>query len=240
MINHAGTMAEPKASKLDEATPALEPDLTAGTCTRKRKGEGCQRRQEILEAAKRLFAEEGYEKTTIRRIAASLGISSTALYVYFPDKNAVLAEICASTFRELRQHCADLRGAIPSDPLRVLHDAVTHYIQFGLEHPHEYHLTFNMPLPPEVKDNAEHPGDCAFQSFQALVQDVVEARQLHGADGNALTQQLWAGMHGLVSLVLLRPDFPWVERSVLVKGHVQLLVEGVLRAADGRQCGGLG
>ena len=51
---------------------------------RKRKGEGSQRRAEILDAAKQLFVEEGYAATTIRRIAAKLGVSSTALYVYFP------------------------------------------------------------------------------------------------------------------------------------------------------------
>ena len=43
---------------------------------RKRKGEGSQRRVEILDAAKQLFVEEGYAATTIRRIAAKLGISN--------------------------------------------------------------------------------------------------------------------------------------------------------------------
>ena len=60
-----------------------------------------QRRAEILDAAKQLFVEEGYAATTIRRIAAKLGISSTALYVYFPDKDAILVEICDATFAGL-------------------------------------------------------------------------------------------------------------------------------------------
>jgi AcrR family transcriptional regulator len=46
--------------------------------SRKRKGEGEQSRQEILAAAKKLFVDEGYDATTIRRIAARVGISSTA------------------------------------------------------------------------------------------------------------------------------------------------------------------
>jgi AcrR family transcriptional regulator len=218
------------------STPSAPAFLSPRICTRKRKGEGCVRRQEILEAAKRVFVEEGYEKATIRRIAATVGISSTALYVYFADKNAILAEICALTFHQLTRRCEDLRDAVP-DPLEVLRDAVIHYIEFGLEHPHEYHLTFNTPLPVEIKGHANDPGDCAFQSFRGLVQDVVRARHLHEDDGTALAQQLWAGMHGLVSLVLLRPDFPWIERSALVKGHVKLLIEGFLRCADSGQSG---
>src|SRR5947209_17817921 len=127
VIRPSEMMANPEAANADEpVAESLVPGF-AGPCARKRKGEGCQRRQEILEAAKRLFAEEGYEKTTIRRIAGSLGISSTALYVYFPHKNAILAEICAATFRELREYCAHLRNALPHDPLQVLRDAVTNY-----------------------------------------------------------------------------------------------------------------
>ena len=63
-----------------------EQSATPPVSGRKRKGEGAQRRAEILETAKQLFVEEGYAATTIRRIAAKIGISSTALYVYFPDK----------------------------------------------------------------------------------------------------------------------------------------------------------
>jgi AcrR family transcriptional regulator len=218
------------------STPSALASRSAPTCTRKRKGEGPVRRQEILEAAKRVFVEEGYEKATIRRIAAALGISSTALYVYFADKNAILAEICASTFYELTRQCEELSDTGP-DPLEVLRDAVTYYIEFGLGHPHEYHLTFNTPLPAEIKGQANDPGHCAFQSFRALVQDMIRSRHLPEESGTALAQQLWAGMHGLVSLVLLRPDFPWIERSTLVKGHVRLLLEGVLQCADGGRAG---
>src|SRR5437867_3447431 len=69
--------------------------------SRKKKGEGQQRRAEILDAAKQLFVEHGCDATTIRRIAGRVGISSTALYVYFPDKNAILTEICDATFESL-------------------------------------------------------------------------------------------------------------------------------------------
>jgi len=86
---------------------------------RKRKGEGLQRRAEILDAAKQLFVEEGYAATTIRRIAAKLGVSSTALYVYFPDKDAILVEICDVTFAGLIAELDDVRREA-TDPLDAL------------------------------------------------------------------------------------------------------------------------
>ena len=58
---------------------------------RKAKGDGHLRRAEILEAAERIFVAEGYEGATIRKIADEVGVSSTALYMHFPDKAAILS-----------------------------------------------------------------------------------------------------------------------------------------------------
>lgn len=49
-----------------------------------------RRRRDILHAALRAFRDRGYHETTLAEIAAQLGIRSTALYHYFPDKEALL------------------------------------------------------------------------------------------------------------------------------------------------------
>ena len=69
--------------------------------TRKRRGEGHTRRDEILIAAKDLFLREGYQATTIRRIAEVVGVSAPALYLYFKDKDAILIALCDQTFSSL-------------------------------------------------------------------------------------------------------------------------------------------
>lgn len=48
-------------------------------------------RQHLLETAKRLFEQEGFEKTTIRGIAKAAGVASGTVFVHFPDKLALLA-----------------------------------------------------------------------------------------------------------------------------------------------------
>jgi AcrR family transcriptional regulator len=73
----------------------------ASRTTRKPKGEGHSRRGEILAAAERIFVEHGYEGATIRKIADEVGLSSTALYMHFPDKGAILQEICRNAFSVL-------------------------------------------------------------------------------------------------------------------------------------------
>jgi AcrR family transcriptional regulator len=198
---------------------------------RKRKGEGLQRRAEILDAAKQLFVEEGYAATTIRRIAAKLGISSTALYVYFPDKDAILVEICDATFAGLIVELDEVRRD-SADPLDALAKSLERYICFGLDHPNEYELTFVTRRSKELqklKPENKKLGMQAFERFYDCVDAVVRAGLTNDSDTQRLTQQLWAAIHGLVVLLLLRSEFPWTELSSLISGHVTMLVFGVTK-----------
>src|SRR5271165_2093728 len=69
--------------------------------TRKPRGQGASRRGEILDAAKRLFIEEGFAHATMRRIAGEVGVSPTAIYLHFADKDAILRAIAEDFFSEL-------------------------------------------------------------------------------------------------------------------------------------------
>ena len=138
-----------------------------------------QRRAEILDAAKQLFVEEGYAATTIRRIAAKLGVSSTALYVYFPDKDAILVEICDATFAGLIAELDDVRRDA-TDPLDALAKSLERYIRFGLRHPNEYELTFVARRSKELenlKPKNEKLGMQAFGRFYDCVDAVVRAKR---------------------------------------------------------------
>ena len=60
-----------------------------------------RRRAEILHAALRAFGEKGYHRTTLDDIAEHLGVRKTALYHYFPDKEAILYECHRESLAEL-------------------------------------------------------------------------------------------------------------------------------------------
>jgi AcrR family transcriptional regulator len=203
--------------------------------SRKCKGKGYERREEILAVAQRLFVEDGYAKTTIRRIAAELGLCSTVLYLYFPDKGAILEEICANTFAELTRECQSIRAS-GQDAVANLYEATAGYIRFGLEHPHEYLLTFNQPAQdaqlPKGAESDDDPGCRAYTSFRALVEDVVATRPASQAAADVLTQCLWAGMHGLIMLQLTKPGFAWANRDELIQKHVAVLCGGLLESAS--------
>ena len=62
-----------------------------------------RRRAEILRAALRAFRDKGYHATTLDDIAEHVGVRKTALYHYFPDKEAILYECHRESLAEVRR-----------------------------------------------------------------------------------------------------------------------------------------
>jgi AcrR family transcriptional regulator len=194
---------------------------------RKPKGEGHVRRGEILEAGERIFVEFGYEGATIRRIAEEVGVSSTALYMHFKDKSEILLEICERVFDRMLHDQKELakQASSPEECVRLLLDS---YMEFGLANPNAYRLVF-CTRPREATEGAEKVaqrlGKELFDGFAAYVGDIAAAGRLKG-DPVAVAQALWAGAHGVISLVITKPYFDWAPS--LEQGMLDALFEGVL------------
>lgn len=196
---------------------------------RKPKGEGHARRAEILAAAERIFVEHGYEGATIRKIADEVGLSSTALYMHFADKGEILQEICREAFEQLlKVNHAIL--AEPGDPDHRLRKMLRAYVDFGFDNPNAYRLVF-MTRPTEAsagaQSAAQETGAELFASFEQAVEAAAVAGRLTG-EPRATAQALWAGAHGVVSLMITKPYFDWVGREALTRTLLDGLFRGLL------------
>jgi AcrR family transcriptional regulator len=197
---------------------------------RKPKGEGHERRAEILAAAERIFVEHGYEGATIRKIADEVGLSSTALYMHFPDKGAILQEISREAFEALlRLHRQAQAEATPAE--QRLRRMMLAYVEFGFSNPNAYHLVY-MTRPAELREGgqfgARELGLDLFRSFEQVVEELDAAGRLR-IDARTAAQALWAGGHGVVSLMISKPYFEWVDREALATAMVEGLLAGFVR-----------
>lgn len=215
-----------------KAAQGPEPDLTDTAAspvrTRKPKGEGHSRRAEILAAAERIFVEHGYEGATIRKIADEVGLSSTALYMHFADKGEILQEICRGAFETLTETTRHIVAA-DAPPEQRLRSMVEGYVRFGFENPNAYRLVY-MTRPLEARDAqtaAQEVGLSLFVAFQQVVDETAAAGRLR-ADPRAAAQALWAGGHGVVSLMITKPYFDWVDREQLTRTLLDALFDGLL------------
>lgn len=201
--------------------------------SRKPKGEGHARRAEILLAAERIFVEVGYEGATIRRIADEVGLSSTALYMHFSEKSEILHEICRSAFSRLHEANAAVvaQADLPEVRLRRLLEG---YVEFGFDNPNAYRLIY-LTRPVEARDGAQDVaqalGGELFRAFEATVEEVGRAGRLRH-EPIATAQVLWAGAHGIVSLIITKPYFDWVDRRTLRETMLDALFHGLLKPRD--------
>lgn len=105
--------------------------LTRPTRPKKRARTGDETRTAILDAAARLFAEHGYERTSLDAIAGSIGISAPALYYHFGSKDQILFASLERTLIDLVSMAQDGVAQAPDTPperlrafvrAHVLHD----------------------------------------------------------------------------------------------------------------------
>ena len=208
----------------------VESTSAASRSARKPKGEGHARRAEILEAAERIFVEQGYDGATIRKIADEVGLSSTALYMHFRDKSEILAEICRGAFARLTAATAEVRSEDGAPEAR-LRRMLQGYAAFAFDNPNAYRLIY-MTRPEEARMGAEtaarEVGGELYRDFQAVVNEAQGAGLLRG-DVRTTAQALWAGTHGVVSLVITKPYFDWADREQLLATTLDALFEGLFR-----------
>ncbi len=193
---------------------------------RKAKGDGHLRRQEILEAAERIFVAEGYEGATIRKIADEVGVSSTALYMHFQDKACILHEIVEGTLSQLLERNTEIAGR-PLDAVvrtRMMLDA---YMRWGLEHPNAYQLVYCAPsaasTDPAPERTTELSGKC-YEAFSGVVREVAASGRLRMGAADSAAQALWMACHGVVALLIVRPNFDFADAEELM----QIALDGML------------
>lgn len=213
---------------------------TAVASGRKKRGEGHTRREEILLAAKELFLEQGYEATTIRRIADRVGVSAPALYLYFQDKEAMMLALCDQTFASLVERITDIEKTV-SDPLERVCRFGDAYARFGLEHPDEYRLVFiGNNIPEAIRkvghrmpiDDLTRPGvggALVFSRLVAMLSQVEASGVKLNYPPDTCAELCWMGIHGVVAALIMKPDFPWSNREMLLKGMQDIVIKGILR-----------
>ena len=202
---------------------------------RKARGHGHERRSEILAVAKRLFMSEGYETVTTRQLAERVGISQTGLYVYFKNKEEILEELRQSTFERLAARLAEVvaeRARGTAMLKRMLHG----YVAFALANADEYQLTF-MVTHASLKHHGEKTLDRpaeeqpvaiqAFLTFRGQVAKLIEAGVLRPGDATVVAQMLWGAVHGLATLLITLPTFPWADHRHLIDTLIDTLVRGL-------------
>lgn len=150
-------------------------------------------RSALIEAGLRHLETGGDQELSLRALAREAGVSPTAVYRHFPDKNALLSALAAAGVDQLgawQQNAAE--QASPDNAFAATGRA---YVRWALAHPALFRLAFVQC----------HPmGDALFRDNTAARMLSDYAREITGDDAGAqrLMVQAWAVVHGLAMLML--------------------------------------
>jgi AcrR family transcriptional regulator len=219
----------------DEYGVAMSPEAEEGAATartRYRRGEGARLRDDILEAASRLFFEQGgAEGMTMRAVAAAAGVSPPAVYLHFADKDELIFAVCQGLFTRLDEALESAAQGI-DDQIEAMKARARAYVRFGLEHPDHYRVLFMQA--PDQQPHGYGPEEVkASAAFGHLMVNVAafqaDPRIRDDIDVYELALDCWAYLHGVTSLLISKPDFGWPDPEVLLDGHFDRLLTGLIR-----------
>lgn len=156
----------------------------------------------LLEEALRTIQTDGVEYLTLRGVGERLGVSRTALYRHFSDKQALLAAVGREGFRMLR---LALTGAWEQDGRgREGFEAMgLAYVRFAVAHPSHYRVMFGRFVESCSKDAAFVQEATA--AFQVLVDSLVEQQHaglVRRDDPIILARFVWSVVHGIAMLAI--------------------------------------
>jgi AcrR family transcriptional regulator len=206
----------------------------------RRDRERLQTRARILDAARELFARDGYEAVSLRQVAETIEYSPAAIYVHFADKEALFRELASADFRALARAFGEI-GQI-ADPLTRLVEVGRAYIEFGLSYPNHYRLMFMTPqsagcskaLAPDAPARKGNPAEDGYAFLRQCVGDAVGQKLIRPdlTDVDLVAQTMWAGVHGVASLEITMGKDAWIQWAGVADriGTMALtLVRGIAR-----------
>ena len=181
-------------------------------------------REEIMNAAAELFAAEGYESASMRKIARRIGYTPMSIYLHFKDKADLLDCICEQAFAELyTRH--ELVDAQISDPGQRLKAGMRAFIDFARQNPSYYRAIFVR------KGDAMPRRDRIRARTAALKRQQVAAFLGAGASKDEIevaTQVVMVAENGAATLLTANPG-RWAEPKKVIDTVTETIARGLRR-----------
>lgn len=181
-------------------------------------------RGQIISAGRELFAEEGFEAVSVRKIAEKIEYSPTTIYLYFQDKADLFDCVVEERMREFydKLQTPEHNGPSPIDNLRL---GLRAYVDFWIAHPNEFRMTFTTDLKsldPNRNWRCIELGQQIYSKLRDNLRDCHVRGQLEIQDLELTAQMVWVQIFGVMSLRIMKPHFPWAA------GLIDNVIDSVL------------
>lgn len=156
-------------------------------------------RKRILDAARKIFLEKGYEKASIRNIANEISYSPGMIYFHFKDKSAIFYELHKEGFRLLMARLMVLKSV--ADPFERLKAIGRVFIQFAQDSKDYYNLMFiEEPEGKTAESGGFQIAQEAINHLLEVIRDCQQQGRFKNEDVDTFSFMFLSSVHGICAL----------------------------------------
>ncbi|MBD3670435.1 MAG: TetR/AcrR family transcriptional regulator [Gammaproteobacteria bacterium] len=155
----------------------------------------------LLAAAEALLEKQGVGGVSLREVAKTAGVSHTAPYRHFKDKNALLAALATTGYVRLAEAMEACVRDHPEDPLQQMSQASHAYVELAIGHPQVTNLMFGGVLQPaDWSDELGKESNRAFEGLLTIVRNGQESGRYVDKETREIALLVWSTVHGFSML----------------------------------------
>ena len=191
-------------------------------------------RLNIINVAKRLFSEKGYEHISIRKIALQADCSPRTIYYYFKNKRELLNNLWLDIFKLVGNSCEKAAAGV-DDPVEIIKIYYKTYINYWLQNRDHYRVIF---MNEDLDATANHDKkiyDGILENaviktqMEQLIQKCVENNIFVKKRKEIIFQIIFLSAHGLSSGLITMREVPWESSEELINSTFDALVSGMMK-----------
>ena len=157
----------------------------------------------LINAGVEILAKEGVGGLSLRKVAQRAGVSHSAPYAHFPDKQSLIAAISTEGFNQLYAELNEAISPFSKNPKKQLIEGSQAYVRFALKNSDTFKIMFSGVLEKEK----EYPAfvEISHKTFElvvSIVQACLNTGVLHSTSAELMAIAVWGQVHGIVSLAL--------------------------------------
>jgi AcrR family transcriptional regulator len=170
-------------------------------------------RRALLDAGLELLQTRDAHDLSLREVARAVGVSATAVYRHFPDKDALLDALASEGFGKLAEAQHRAAEAAGGGEKGFVATGIA-YVRFARDHPALFRLTFSATA---ARNILAQPPEHVPDALAFLRENANAAAASTGMDAHVIAVRAWSIAHGLALLILekqIEPDDALIEAVI--------------------------
>lgn len=184
-------------------------------------------KKEIVEAARQVLLSDGYRNFSLRKIARTIDVSATSIYLHFENKDDLVHTLIEEAIQRLNSRLEKVI-ATGTDPIERLEALAREYVDFALNYPREYQVIYlvssdEMTRYPKEKFRKARKG---YELVIKVLQQGVEAGLIAEDQPRLAAYTFWAQLHGVMSVVLSKRLDTRIDQQEFIEEAIEHIIDG--------------